>query len=197
MNLVHPVMSSKTSTVGSNTAEEAQRSLKSEKKVHNQNLEDQLEESKNFKLLDWAFLNEDLKPDINGNPSMMMQLHMIRDFVLCFFVLTFLSYPMLQLIPMILFYSGTFFVAAKYKPFEKKSVQFLTLVNEGGYILVLMLYVTIHLLGDNIEPKDKHQMFGYPLIGLTIALLLTNIGVGLYESYCEIKEFCSKDKADD
>ena len=62
------------------------------KKVHGSYPEgDEVEQS----LKKWGFLKEEVNKDLSGSAAMINQLQFLRDFLLVFFVLIFIEYPLL------------------------------------------------------------------------------------------------------
>ena len=153
--------------------------------------------SQDYELGDWMFLNEELSEDLSALPQLTYQIQFIREFLLCFFIIFFIDYPFLQLIPMLMLYIFTFWLSFKYKPFESKSVMFLTFVNELGYILIIIMFMVVKGCSAGMKESDRYKMLGYPLIFLTSLVVVLNLAVGMYDTYKAIREAISKKKPED
>jgi hypothetical protein len=98
-------------------------------------------------------------------------------------------------VPLLLMFSFTFYLAVKYRPFENKTMNFLTIVNEGSYILILIFYLGLYFFKeDSMTPKFRYVYFGYSLCLLVAVTILINIGVCIIEIVKGIKSACSKKK---
>lgn len=93
----------------------------------------------------WGFLKEDLKTSSKETISgIISQYQMIRDFFICFFTIFFMDYPFFQIIPNILLFATSLYISVKYKPFESKFMNFLTIVNETAYLIVLIVFLVLY-----------------------------------------------------
>jgi hypothetical protein len=137
----------------------------------------------------WDFLKENLKSEIVGAPALILQIQLLRDTVVTMFLLIFLNSPLMQLIPMLIGFTYTLYLVLKYKPFNSKALTILTITNEGGYVLTLLVYLAIHLVGDKFTEKKKYFFFGYPLIFLTSLVLVTNLVIGMIETFWVVRNY--------
>lgn len=90
--------------------------------------------------------------------------------------------PLLQIIPNILLFSSSLYISLKYKPFENKFMNFLTVVNEMSYILVLCFFLVLNLINKSLSPRDRYYKFGYPMILLVAITMLINMVVCLVQA---------------
>lgn len=95
---------------------------------------------------------------------------------------------------MLLVYSYSVYLNLKYKPFKNKSVMFLTMVNELGYLSLIFMFLLINFIVKDLTERSRHKYLGYPLICLTLTIVSLNLGIGIYESYNWLKELCQKKK---
>ena len=105
-------------------------------------------------LYQWEFLKEDTKKDSNkfivGTTG---QILMIRDYFICFFIIVFMKMPVLQIFPNLAMFATSLFITFKYRPFENKFMNFLTVINETAYVLILSFFLVLLLLGAKISPE--------------------------------------------
>ena len=89
----------------------------------------------------------------------------------------------------------TFFLTFKYRPFENKLMNFLTIVNEASYIIILFLYLGLYAVpSSSMTPKSKYVYFGWTLCLLVAVTILINIGVCVMEMVKAAKGMCKKKK---
>ena len=89
--------------------------------------------------------------------------------------MVFLDSPLLQIVPIIVLFSSTFYITVKFKPYDKKLMNVMTIVNEGSYILIMMFYFGLMLAGPDMEAKFRYQYFGLPLCFLVAITILINV----------------------
>jgi hypothetical protein len=172
------------------------KSLKIENIHHNKNLTDDDKKeliSKN-KLEKWEFLKEPLKDQRSKIGGLIQEILFAKDFAVGFFIVLFVEYPIIQLLPSIAIFVATSFLTWKYNPYDSKLLFLTVFVNELTYLLVLLIFLTYHFFGESMNMKKRYDFFGYGLIILVLLSILFNMMLGLIGAFLAIKASCSKKK---
>ena len=91
-------------------------------------------------------------------------------------------------------YISSLTVSLKFKPFENKFMNFLTITNELAYITVLTFFLVLAVMGDSLTAKQRYDRFGYPMMGLVAITMAINMIVCIIQVICVLKESLSKKK---
>lgn len=110
---------------------------------------------------------------------------MVKSFLIPFVLVIFHDYPYACIGVLLFLYVINAYNLFIYKPFEKKSICYLSGINEILLILVLSIIIQIHTVvedqGDkfNLEVIDELVILGWVIIGLLLSLFLFNIIVAI------------------
>lgn len=125
----------------------------------------------------------------------MTEILFAKDFLVGVFIVLFVEYPMMQLIPSILIFGFTSFLTFRHNPFESKLLFLTVLVSEVTYLLVLMIFLLYHTAGETMNLQKRYDFFGFGLIILVLTSIVFNVLLGLIGAFITIKASCKKKKA--
>lgn len=140
----------------------------------------------------WGFLKELIRPDASFISGILPDLVFAKDFLVGFFIVSFVEYPLLQMVPSIFLFVSSTVLLFKHKPFKSKSILVAAMLNELTYSIILVIFLIFHFVQSSMSFMQKYNSFGYILIGILVISILINVAIGFVEAYLRLKERCSK-----
>lgn len=135
-------------------------------------------------------IKENAKPIAQFAPEYLL----IQDFLSCIFLVIGHGSAIWQLIPLLLMKIFTLSVLFT-KPFKDRTDQLLITTNEVFFFLIMICFLLLDTNVLNMSYKTLHKVLGLSIIVLFLGLMLFNNMVGMYTTYCEVKEkYCNKNK---
>lgn len=154
------------------------------------------EEFERNHLKEWDFLIEEIRPEVGHRQGMLQEYLLIKDYFVAFFIVMFMEYPGIQIVGTLITLGASSVIIFKSNPFKSKALFWTIFLNEIAYTIFMVIFLIILLFAEGMEFASRYKIFGYSLIGLIIASLAFNIGVGFVEMLSFIKGRCCKKKAD-
>jgi hypothetical protein len=116
----------------------------------------------------------------------------VRDYALCLSLIFLIGSGISQILLLLLLISGTTVFQAKNFIYVNKSTNVLNVINQTGYILILLIFFLLHVSGNNISLETRFSVFGNLLIIIVLSMMLINVLVALVCTLKELKERCRK-----
>jgi hypothetical protein len=141
----------------------------------------------------WLFLRVPIKEDAKLLPRFVPEGYMVHDVMLCFFLVTFNSMGMVQIVSLFLM-KVYLLVNLCFKPLKEKLEQIMLIGNEIFFVVILILFMVIDTQGDSITLDQLRGTYGNTIILFYIAILSFNCVIGSISTYNSVKEICKKKK---
>lgn len=149
---------------------------------------------KNNGLMKWNFLKGPFKESRAKLGGVIQEVLFFKEFMIGFFIVLFVEYPLIQLIPSILLVGTTSFLVLKLNPFKSKVLFLTILLNEISYFALLTVYLSYEFLSPNLDIKTRYNIFGYSFISLVLFSMLGNLVLGIAGTFDTLKSLCKKKK---
>ena len=150
-----------------------------------------------MKLRKWRFLKSEYKDGASGLGLYIHEVFFVRDFLMCFFLVMFLDNPLIQILPTLFFYLISLGIQIVKQPFESKIMNFLSVINQSVYVIILVIGLILKLAGDKITLKQSEDYFGYFMIVISTVIVAVNIIMGLIDTLFTLRDiwrrYCSKE----
>jgi hypothetical protein len=123
---------------------------------------------------------------------MTSELFILKDLIVAMFIVPFVDYPVLQIVPPLLIFGSAVFFVYKHKVFKSKIIYYSVLLNEITFCIITLVFLLYFLFGASMSMEQRYNYFGWGLICLIIISVLLNVILGIVSFYITIKEMCCK-----
>lgn len=144
------------------------------------------------------FFNDQLKENSRFGILIFIA-YSLRDMLLPLMLIYFVEFPAIQLFAAIFFNSMTLIILLCTRPLASMFDTVLEIFNNVIFLLLLLLYSIIFVIGDRFSEKQKSLIFGYSIIFLLFLMTITNIIYcsvqGIVGACMTLNQFLSKKKS--
>ena len=147
---------------------------------------------KKHDLCKWVFIKEDLKEQRTFFSGILVEIIMIKDFLVALFIVGFVEYPVVQLTAAILLFSGAGFLQMRYHAFRSRIVALPKILNELVYLLVCSIFLLYQIFDKKLPDDKRYNIFGFGLLCIIGAGVLLNIVCGFIGLFVMLISRCSK-----
>jgi hypothetical protein len=99
----------------------------------------------------WQFLKMALKEERTLIGGVLHEVVFAKEFLVGAFIIFFVENPYVQLLPSIAIFSITLFLLLKHRPFKEKLHFTAMIINEGTYLLILLIFLIYHVTEDSLN----------------------------------------------
>ena len=154
---------------------------------------------------EWDFLSAILRPDVEGIGRWITGLIFAKHYVLCLTILSFLGYPILQIILSLLICLSMSIISIKIRQFVSLSKNNMLITVDVVGVLSVLFFLLIYLLDENIfgvtiSERGKYLYIGNVLLCIILASLVVSMVTGLVEAIrsavMALKKFFDKKNKD-
>lgn len=146
--------------------------------------------------MDYGFLKEDRNFKAQYWGGICDQLFMVKDFLTALVIVSFVEYPILQLLPCIFLCGSAIFLVIKFKPYNSKLMTLVAIVNEVVYLLIFTFFILFFSTAKSMADSTKYLYFGFIPIVIIVLSIVFNLAIAGYLAYLGIYEAC-KEKEDE
>jgi hypothetical protein len=126
----------------------------------------------------WMFLRQETKEKLQVLFRITPEFILVADFAICAIIALFYKHGLIQLICIILIKIPLISFLVR-KPYKE---------------IVLLVFLTIEMSKDSMNPVVKHKVLGNIVIFVLIFLLVFNVIIGVKDAYDRLKEISKKKK---
>ena len=133
-----------------------------------------------------------MNTDLEGISCFYYQWNILKEILTIFFVVVFIDYPYVQLLPVQLMTVLSIVFLIVKKPFKTLLRNVFSIVVEFLYLTLFVGMLVLKLLPEKISLETRHKYFGATMIVIICLILGAFISLGVFQLIYEIVMLCKK-----
>lgn len=140
----------------------------------------------------WYFQKEGIKTKLSGYSCYYYQWNIAKEILTIFFVLIFVDYPLVQLIPLLVMTAGSIAFLIFKRPLDSALMNIFTIVVEFLYFLLFVGLLVFKLTSESVSRGSMSKYDGVTMIVIVCLILGAFITLGICQTVYSIYLLCRK-----
>ena len=138
---------------------------------------------------------KELKEESREDSSLrkILALSMIQDYLIPLGFTIFVEFPTAQIAAGMILMSICLYSVLRHTPFDETSTNILEAGSRALYLLILIMFLINHLVGQNMSEKTRFNYIGFGVIGLVSLLICFNFIILAWVAIGKLRKMFGKE----